>query len=123
MHGENHVVAIVGDGALTGGMCYEALNDAGRTNTRLIVILNDNGMSIAPNVGAMSRYLTHLRQSKPYRAVKRRIRRGLSHIPKVGMPLFRFLERFRDMLKSLLIDGRSSERSALSTSAQLTATT
>ena len=106
MHGENHVVAIVGDGALTGGMCYEALNDAGRTNTRLIVILNDNGMSIAPNVGAMSRYLTHLRQSKRYRAVKRGIRRGLSRIPGVGIPLFHFIERLRDMLKSLLVDGK-----------------
>lgn len=106
MHGENHIVAIVGDGALTGGMCYEALNDAGRTNTRLIVILNDNGMSIAPNVGAMSRYLTHLRQSKRYRAVKRGIRRGLSRIPGVGIPLFHFIERLRDMLKSLLVDGK-----------------
>ena len=80
MHGENHVVAIVGDGALTGGMCYEALNDAGRTNTRLLVLLNATGMSLEPNVGAMSRYLTHLRQSKRYRAVKRGIRRGLSRI-------------------------------------------
>ena len=106
MHGENHIVAIVGDGALTGGMCYEALNDAGRTNTRLIVILNDNGMSIAPNVGAMSRYLAHLRQSKRYRAVKRGIRRGLSRIPGVGIPLFHFIERLRDMLKSLLVDGK-----------------
>ena len=87
-------------------MCYEALNDAGRTNTRLIVILNDNGMSIAPNVGAMSRYLTHLRQSKRYRAVKRGIRRGLSRIPGVGIPLFHFIERLRDMLKSLLVDGK-----------------
>ena len=106
MHGENHVVAIVGDGALTGGMCYEALNDAGRTNTRLIVILNDNGMSIAPNVGAMSRYLTHLRQSKRYRALKRGIRRGLSRIPRIGIPLFHFIEKLRDMLKALLLDGK-----------------
>ena len=106
MHDDYNVVALVGDGALTGGMCYEALNDAGQSNTRMIVILNDNAMSIAPNVGAMSQYLTHLRQSKTYRAFKRTVRRCLAKIPKVGMPLFRFLEWFRDMLKSLFIDGR-----------------
>lgn len=106
MHDDYNVVALVGDGALTGGMCYEALNDAGQSNTRMIVILNDNAMSIAPNVGAMSQYLTHLRQSKTYRAFKRTIRRCLAKIPKIGMPLFRFLEWFRDMLKSMFIDGR-----------------
>lgn len=106
MHDDYNVVALVGDGALTGGMCYEALNDAGQSNTRMIVILNDNAMSIAPNVGAMSQYLTHLRQSKTYRAFKRTVRRCLAKIPKIGMPLFRFLEWFRDMLKSLFIDGR-----------------
>ena len=57
------VVAVVGDGALTGGMCYEALNDAGQQKTRMMVILNDNEMSIAPNVGALSNYLTKLRVS------------------------------------------------------------
>ena len=61
---DHHVVVVVGDGALTGGMCYEALNDAGCTKTRMIVILNDNQMSIAPNVGAVSRYLTYMRTSK-----------------------------------------------------------
>ena len=101
-----NVVALVGDGALTGGMCYEALNDAGQSGTRMIVILNDNAMSIAPNVGAMSGYLTHLRQSKTYRSVKRGIRRGLSKIPAVGMPLFHFLEKIRDFLKSLFVDGK-----------------
>lgn len=106
MHGDNHVIAVVGDGALTGGMCYEALNDAGQTNTRLIVILNDNEMSISANVGAMSRYLTRLRQSKSYCAFKRGIRRALNCIPVIGNPIFRFITRFRDMLKGLLIDGK-----------------
>ena len=63
MHGENRVVALVGDGALTGGMCYEALNDAGQSGTPMIVVLNDNDMSISHNVGAMANYLTGLRQS------------------------------------------------------------
>lgn len=106
MHGENHIVAVVGDGALTGGMCYEALNDAGQSNTRLIVVLNDNEMSISPNVGAMSRYLTHLRQSKTYCALKRGIRRGLGHIPMIGLPIFRLITKLRDMLKALLLDGK-----------------
>ena len=100
------VVAVVGDGALTGGMCYEALNDAGQSRTRMIVILNDNEMSISKNVGAMSLYLTRLRQSRGYSAFKRGVRQGLEKIPRVGMPIFRFLERFRDSLKSLFVDGK-----------------
>lgn len=106
MHGDNHVIAVVGDGALTGGMCYEALNDAGQNNTRLIVVLNDNEMSISHNVGAMSCYLTHLRQSKSYCALKRGIRRWLNHIPVIGVPIFRLITKLRDMLKTLLLDGK-----------------
>ena len=65
-----HVIALTGDGAMTGGMCYEALNDAGNTDTQLTVILNDNEMSIAPNVGALSSYLTHLRISAGWQSAK-----------------------------------------------------
>ncbi|MBE5772896.1 MAG: 1-deoxy-D-xylulose-5-phosphate synthase [Clostridiales bacterium] len=106
MHGDYNVVAMVGDGALSGGMCYEALNDAGNNHTKMVVILNDNAMSIAPNVGAMSNYLTHLRQSKGYRGFKRGVRRWLGKIPVLGNPIFRFIEKFRDALKSLFVDGR-----------------
>ena len=106
MRADYHVVAVVGDGALTGGMCYEALNDAGQSNTRLIVVLNDNEMSISRNVGAMSRYLTRLRQSKTYSAVKRGVRRGLNRIPVVGLPISSFIERIKDSLKTLLLDGK-----------------
>ena len=81
MRGENQVIAVVGNGALTGGMCYEALNDAGQTGTRMIVVLNDNEMSIAKNVGAMQKYLTHLRQSRTYRNFKRRTKIGLERVP------------------------------------------
>ena len=101
-----NVVALVGDGALTGGMCYEGLNDAGQSGTRMIVILNDNAMSISQNVGALSGYLTGLRQSVTYRAVKRGIRRALNKLPHIGRPVFRFLEKSRDFLKSLFLDGR-----------------
>ena len=109
MRDDYNVVALVGDGALSGGMCYEALNDAGRSGTRMIVILNDNAMSISRNVGALSLYLTQLRQSRGYRGFKRGIRRWLEKIPRVGMPLFSFLEKLRDMVKSLFVDGQFFE--------------
>lgn len=109
MHGKNHIVALVGDGALTGGMCYEALNDAGQSETPMTVILNDNEMSISRNVGGLSRYLSGLRQSKRYCAFKRGVRRWLEKIPKIGIPLFRFIEKLRDALKSLFIDGKFFE--------------
>ncbi|MFQ5784619.1 MAG: 1-deoxy-D-xylulose-5-phosphate synthase [Alphaproteobacteria bacterium] len=67
---DNHVVAVIGDGAMSAGMAYEAMNNAGSMDTRLIVILNDNDMSIAPPVGAMSAYLSRLISSKPYRSIR-----------------------------------------------------
>ncbi len=71
MKGEdNRVIAVIGDGAMTGGMAYEAMNNAGARNTGLVVILNDNEMSIAPPVGAMSAYLSRLVSSKPYRSIR-----------------------------------------------------
>ena len=106
MRGDYDVVALVGDGALTGGMCYEALNDAGQSNTRMIVLLNDNEMSIAPNVGALSRYLTRLRQSKGYIAVKHGVRNRLEKSPRFGAPLYRGLSRFRNNLRSFFVDDK-----------------
>ena len=103
------VVAMVGDGALTGGMCYEALNDAGQSQTPMTVILNDNEMSIARNVGALSGYLSHLRQSRGYLGFKRGVRRWLEKIPRIGIPIFRFIEKLRDVLKSLFIGGQFFE--------------
>ena len=66
----NHVIAVIGDGAMSAGMAYEAMNNAGTANSRLLVILNDNDMSIAPAVGAMSAYLSQLISSKPYRNIR-----------------------------------------------------
>ena len=106
MRGEYDVVALVGDGALTGGMCYEALDDAGQSNTRMTVLLNDNEMSIAPNVGAMSRYLTRMRQSKGYIAVKHGVRDRLEKRPGFGGALYRFLARMRNHLRSLFVDDK-----------------
>src|SRR5713226_8215339 len=79
--GQGHVVAIIGDGALTAGMAWEALNDIGARKTRIIVVLNDNGMSIAPNVGAVSRMLETVRTATPYRELKHVARSVLEHMP------------------------------------------
>src|SRR6266850_2186299 len=78
---DNHVVAIIGDGALTAGMAFEAMNSIGHMHTRVIVVLNDNGMSIAPNVGAVSRMLESLRTAQPYRGAKHIARQVLEHMP------------------------------------------
>src|SRR5213083_3066180 len=78
---DNHVVAIIGDGALTAGMAFEAMNSIGHMRTRVIVVLNDNGMSIAPNVGAVSRMLEALRTAQPYRGAKHIARQVIDHMP------------------------------------------
>lgn len=106
MHGDYDVVALVGDGALTGGMCYEALDDAGQSNTRMTVLLNDNEMSIAPNVGAVSRHLTRMRQSKGYIAVKQGVRGHLENRPGFGSRLYRTLDRMRNHLRALFVDDK-----------------
>jgi len=79
--GREHVVAIIGDGALTAGMAWEALNNIGAMRTRMTVVLNDNGMSIAPNVGAVSRMLENVRTAGPYREMKHVARAVLEHMP------------------------------------------
>ncbi|MBT5914081.1 MAG: 1-deoxy-D-xylulose-5-phosphate synthase, partial [Rhodospirillaceae bacterium] len=82
MRNDNHVVAIIGDGAMSAGMAYEAMNNAGTANSRLLVILNDNDMSIAPAVGAMSAYLSQLISSKPYRNIRELVKQIAQHFPK-----------------------------------------
>ena len=99
-----HVVAVVGDGALTGGMCYEALNDCGNTGTRLIVILNDNEMSIAQNVGALSKHLSNLRASSGWNNTKKQVKSKLNRMPLLGEPLYRVIHTTKRMLKSAFVD-------------------
>ena len=96
------VIAVVGDGALTGGMCYEALNDAGNSKTRMIVVLNDNEMSIAPNVGALSQYLTRLRISAGWQNAKQHVRH-LNRIPLIGRPLYQMIHSTKRMIRSLFV--------------------
>src|ERR1700750_2711445 len=81
--GTNNVIAVIGDGAMSAGMAYEAMNNAGAMNSRLIVILNDNDMSIAPPVGAMSAYLAKLVSGRAYRSLRNVVRRLGKHLPKL----------------------------------------
>ena len=102
--GQGHqVVAVVGDGALTGGMCYEALNDAGNSGTRLIVVLNDNEMSISKNVGALSQHLTDLRVSKGWTHAKKAVK-GVGRIPVIGPVVYKILAFIKDTVKSVFVD-------------------
>ena len=105
MQGQNHhVVAIVGDGAMTGGLCYEAMNDAGNSKTRLIVLLNDNEMSIARNVGALATHLTNLRASRGWNKAKKTIEKSLKRLPVAGPKIHRFLTIIKNALKGLVVD-------------------
>jgi 1-deoxy-D-xylulose-5-phosphate synthase len=106
LRGERHaVVAVVGDGAMTGGMAWEALNDAGHKQDRIIIVLNDNEMSITRNVGALSSYLARLRGNLGYIRFKKGIAWLLDHIPFVGVRMFRWAERVKNSLKYLLVPG------------------
>ncbi len=99
------VVAVTGDGALTGGMTYEALNHAGNEGRDLTVILNDNEMSISKNVGAMSSYLNRLRTDPSYSRTKEEIEGVLSRIPGIGPNIARAAGRFKDTVKYLMVPG------------------
>lgn len=96
------VVSIIGDGALTGGMAFEALNDAGRSSTDMIVVLNDNEMSIDKNVGAMSKYLDKIRLVPTYSKVKDEIEDILNRIPKVGKPIKDLISKTKDGIKYII---------------------
>lgn len=102
---KHHVVAIIGDGAMTGGMSFEAMNHVGHMGTDLIVVLNDNEMSIAPNVGAMSNYLAKLRTDSHYQNAKAEIQHVLSKFSSVGNKVAKGLERIKDSLKYLMVPG------------------
>ena len=102
------VVAIIGDGAFTGGMIYEGMNNISSLNT-LMVILNDNGMSISKNVGAMARYLTHLRASPEYFRANQHLSGVLSRVPLIGEPVHRFLSRAKTIVRRTMYDSTMFE--------------
>ncbi|NTU77193.1 MAG: 1-deoxy-D-xylulose-5-phosphate synthase, partial [Alphaproteobacteria bacterium] len=109
LRGEDGIaIALVGDGALTGGMAFEGLNDAGQADVPLIVILNDNEMSISPNVGALHRMLVNMRSSEWYVRLKRRIVRALD-TGLLGRWLSRHMENINNRIKSFLMPVRMFE--------------
>lgn len=104
--GEDYkVVAVIGDGSLTGGMAYEALNNAGRLKSNMIIILNDNKMSISENVGGMSKYLNNLRINDNYKDFKEDVESVLNKIPGIGASMIRGMKRSKDSIRQLLIPG------------------
>ena len=104
LKGENYkVLAVIGDGALTGGMALEALNDAGSSKSNLIVILNDNEMSISKNVGGIPSLLSKIRTKKLYTASNEYIKNVLDKIPVIGSPISKTLKRIKKSIKQLFI--------------------
>lgn len=102
---DNKVIAIIGDGALTGGMAFEALNHIGHEQKKLMVILNDNEMSIAPNVGAMHNYLSKIRSDRHYLKAKDEVELVLRKIPAIGGTLAKSAGRLKDSLKYMMVPG------------------
>jgi len=103
LHGKkNHAIAVIGDGSMSSGMAYEALNNAGAMKSRLIVILNDNDMSIAPPVGAMSNYFSRLISSRPYQSLRTMAKEVVSHLPK---PLETAAKRVEEYARGMVAGG------------------
>ena len=99
----NNVIAVIGDGALTGGMALEALNDAGYSKCKMTVILNDNEMSISPNMGGLNNFLGKLRTKKLYTRTNNLLKRQISSIPLVGKPVVTAVQRIKRSIKQLVI--------------------
>ena len=99
----NHAIAVIGDGALTGGLAFEGLNNSKIENTNLIVILNDNQMSISPSVGNLSSYLNKIRSNKLYTSSKKGIKNFLYHIPFLGKYLIKFIESIKNAIREFIL--------------------
>ena len=100
-----HVVSVIGDGALTGGMAYEALNNASSVKGNFIIVLNDNNMSISENVGGISQYLSGFRTADAYRDFKNNVMNSLNHIPIYGERMVRHIRNTKSSIKQLFIPG------------------
>lgn len=101
----NKVISVIGDGALTGGMAYEALNNASRLESNFIIVLNDNNMSISENVGGLSRHLSNLRTADAYRDLKEGVTNSLNRIPIYGERMVERIRKTKSGIKQLLIPG------------------
>jgi 1-deoxy-D-xylulose-5-phosphate synthase len=100
--GKRHVVAVVGDGSLTGGMAYEALNNLGHSNQRVVIVLNDNGRSYAPTISKLSGSLTSLRLNKTYLTLRGRLRRTVPHLPKVGKAAYLGIDGLTSVVREMV---------------------
>ncbi len=99
---EHHTIAIIGDGAMTGGLAYEGLNNAGKTNNNIIVILNDNTMSISKNVGSLAKYLSILRSTESYVKTKKAVEKKLNNTPVIGKHAVKILKSSKDALRDTM---------------------
>lgn len=102
---KHHVISVIGDGSLTGGMAYEALNNASHLDSNFIIVLNDNNMSISKNVGGMSKYLDGIRTADAYTGLKKGIESTLKQIPVAGKPLVSHLKKTKSSIKQLFVPG------------------
>lgn len=98
----HHAIAVIGDGAFTGGMAYEGLNNAGKSKAKLIVILNHNDMSISKNVGALAKYLTKIRGNSGYLSAKKKVEKMLDSIPVGGKPIKQLMRDSKSLLKGIV---------------------
>lgn len=98
------VAAVIGDGAMTGGMAYEGLNNAGKSLAPLVVVLNDNGMSISKSTGALARYLAHIRSTRKYYCAKEHVKSVVSAVPLVGDKLEKTLRTAKGLVKDAIYD-------------------
>lgn len=102
---EYHVVSVIGDGALTGGMAYEALNNAASLNKNFVIVLNDNKMSISENVGGISSYLSNLRTAESYTDLKSEVKKTLNKVPGIGPVMVQRIHKTKDSIKQFMIPG------------------
>lgn len=107
---DDYTVAVIGDGSFTGGLVYEALNNAGRSRSRMIVILNDNEMSISQNVGSLAKHLTKIRSKKRYVSMKAKLERFLTKIPLVGTKMAHGLYKIKTSVKNFMYESTIFEK-------------
>ncbi len=110
-----HVVSVIGDGSLTGGMAYEALNNASQLKKNFIIVLNDNNMSISENVGGMSKYLANFRTADSYRDLKASVMKSLQKLPVYGDRVIESIRNTKSSIKQLLIPGMLFEEMGIIT--------
>ena len=103
MHEDYHVISVIGDGSMTGGMAFEALNNAASLQSNFIVVLNDNNMSIGENAGGMHHYLMNMRAGKRYNRAKTNVKKTLNNIPGVGTGLVSFISNTKDSMKEMML--------------------